>query len=108
MLKKDVKLPHGPQKPSFENDNSKSPAMNPGLEDKLKDVREDMLSDKMFNDQLTTLESPSCVKPKAPMRVLISDSQIGLRTPHDSLASSMIKKILQRKWQHIVNSLFTL
>jgi len=51
--------------------------MNPRLEDKVKDVREDMLSDKKFGSRL---------------RVIISDSQIGVRTPHDSVASSMMKK----------------
>ena len=135
-FKRMAKSPHGSQKPkvsrttveigceqnrdcsqsTVENDGSKrirpalgarrSLVMTPGMEDKVKDVSEDLLSDKMFSNVLTTLESEDAVKDKGFVRVIISDSRLTVRTPHDSLASSIIKNILKRKWQHVVNMLF--
>ena len=72
------------------------------MKDKVKDVREDLLAlrDKMF-DELTTLESVPFVpaKKNASVKVVILDSRLTVRTPHNNIDSSLIKYILQRKWQ---------
>ena len=84
----------------------RSLAMEPEIKDKVENVREDFLSEEMFINELTTLESEESGKPKASVKVIVSDSRLTVRTPHSSIAASMIKNIAQRKWQQVVNMLF--
>ena len=64
-------------------------------------VGEDFLLNEMLRNKLTRLES---VNTKASVKVTISDSRVTVQTPHSSIAVSMIKNIVQQKWQHVVNT----
>ena len=120
-FKRMSKSPHGSQKTKLfktvednEENRKKRPAlgarrslaMQPDMDDKVKNVREDFLLDEMLRNELTTLESDVNVKTKASVKVVISDSRVTVRTPQSSIAASMVKNIVQRKWQQVVNMLF--
>ena len=111
-FKRMSKSPHGLQKPKIlrsaeDNDGNKGKRPAQGarrslaMEDKVKNVS----SDNIF-DQLTTLEADVVEKTRSSVKVVISDSRLSVRTPQNGLASGLIKNILQRKWQHVVNMLF--
>ena len=84
-FKRMSKSPHGSQKQklfktSEEHEKSRkklpafgarrSLAMEPEMNDNVKNVREDFLSDEMFRNKLTTSESDVNVKPKASVKVI--------------------------------------
>ena len=56
------------------------------MKDTMKNVREDFLSDAMSRNELTTSESDINVKPKASVKVIISDSRLTVRTPHSKFS----------------------
>ena len=118
-FKRMSKSPHGSQKHKvfriasakrndLEPSKEKRPALarrSLAMENKVEDVREHMLRDKMV-EELTTLESEVPAKRKASVKVIVSDSRMTVRTPKSSIASSLIKHILLHKWQQVVNTLF--
>ena len=52
------------------------------------------------------IESEVPAKKNASVKVSISDSRTTVRTPQSSIASGLIKNILQLEWQQVVNTLF--
>jgi len=58
--------------------------MNLGMKDKVKNICEDLLSDKMFKNALIMLESEVAMKDKGFVRVIIPDSRLTVRTLHNT------------------------
>ena len=55
------------------------------MDNKVKDVREHLLRDKMV-EELTTLESEGPTRRNASVKVIISNSRMTVRTPQRSIA----------------------